>query len=174
MDTDEFFYLGRILKPTGIKGHLAALLDTDDPERYRKVEHVFIAIDRNRIPYAVESFEIKSARSAILKLEGVDSFQDAVVFSGREIHLPLSLLPKLKGKKFYHHEVTGFTVIDSVHGNIGSVTSVLELSGQSLLQVHLGTREILIPLAGEVIRKIDRKKKVISIQAPEGLIDIYL
>jgi 16S rRNA processing protein RimM len=174
MDNNDYFYLGKILKPIGGKGHLVVLLDVDDPVKYTKLESVFVAVDHNRIPYSVRSVELKPGNRAIFKFEDVDSLQDALPFSGHELYLPIVLLPQLKGKSFYHHEITGFTVIDKIHGNIGTITSVLDLPQQSLLRVQHGNKEILIPMVQDVIRKVDRKNKVITVQAPEGLIEIYL
>ena len=174
MDSQDYFYLGKILKPFGGKGHLVVFMDVDDPGKYKKLETVFVGINLNRIPYFLQAVEIKHGNRAIFKFEDVDSLDDALPFSGHELYLPMTLLPELKGKKFYHHEITGFTVIDTLHGNIGTVSSVLELPKQSLLRVQHGSKEILIPMVEEVIRKVDRKKKVITIQAPEGLIEIYL
>jgi 16S rRNA processing protein RimM len=174
MDKEDFYYLGKVLKPFGGKGHLSVLLDVDDAARYQKLETVFIGIDQNRIPYFISSFELRSSTRAILKFEDIDSADEASIFAGRELYLPLSMLPKLKGRKFYYHEITGFTVMDENRGNIGTVRSVLEFPHQPMLQVYLEDKEILIPMADEIILKVDRKKKEISIRAPEGLIDIYL
>jgi 16S rRNA processing protein RimM len=38
---------------------------------------------------------------------------------------------------------------------------------------HEGT-EILIPAIDEIFKKVDRENKAIYIEAPEGLIDVYL
>lgn len=174
MDNDDFFYLGKILKPIGGKGHIVVLLDVDDPGKYKKLDTVFVAIDQNRVPYSVKTIELKTGSRAILKFEDVDSMQDALPFSGHDLYLPMTMLPQLKGKSFYHHEIIGFSVIDHIHGNIGTVTSVLDLPQQSLLRVKLDKKEILIPLVKDVILKVDRKNKVINVQTPEGLIEIYL
>ena len=37
-----------------------------------------------------------------------------------------------------------------------------------------GDKEVLIPVSDAVIVKVDRKKKQIMVDCPEGLIDIYL
>jgi 16S rRNA processing protein RimM len=174
MNRDGFFYLGKILKSSGSKGHLLIYLDVDDPARYRKTETVFIGIGEDRVPFAVSKMEIRHKGQAILLLDGVNDAGHAEIFAGREIYLPLSMLPPLKGKKFYYHEVTGFSVIDKKHGNIGSVSGVLDLPLQALFQVQHGSKEILIPMVDEILVKIDRQKKEIHIEAPDGLIEIYL
>ena len=35
-------------------------------------------------------------------------------------------------------------------------------------------KEILIPIIDQVIKKVDRKEKKMFIEAPNGLIDLYL
>ena len=65
-------------------------------------------------------------------------------------------------------------MVDQNHGNIGVIGDILELPHQSLFQVQHGEKEILIPIVDDIIQKVDRKKKVLMIEAPAGLIEIYL
>jgi ribosomal 30S subunit maturation factor RimM len=37
-----------------------------------------------------------------------------------------------------------------------------------------GTKEVLIPLMDGVVTQLDRKKKIMTIQAPAGLIELYI
>jgi 16S rRNA processing protein RimM len=174
MDKDDFFYLGKILKTYGSQGHLLIFLDVDDPVRYKNMETVFIGIENDRIPFSIEELELKQKNSAKIRFEDVHNAGDAEIFTGRELYLPVSMLPPLKGKKFYYHEVIGFTVFDKKYGNIGTITSILDLPQQLLMQIQYGSREILIPLVDKVLLKVDRSKKELHILAPEGLIEIYI
>ena len=174
MNKDDFYYLGKISKPFGSKGQVVAFLDVDEPLHYRKLESVYLDLDGEWVPFLIESVEIRSGRKALLHFEDVNNAQDAAAYTGRELFLPLSSLPPLKGKKFYYHEVKGFSIIDAKHGNIGILVKVMDLPRQSLLQIAFKDKEILIPLVDEVIIKVDRKKKELHIRVPEGLIDIYI
>jgi 16S rRNA processing protein RimM len=174
MNKDDFYYLGKIAKPFGSKGQVVAFLDVDEPLHYRKLESVYLDLDGEWVPFLIESIEIQAGRKALFHFEDVNTAEDATAYTGREMYLPLSSLPPLKGKKFYYHEVKGFAVIDAVHGFIGTLVQVMDLPRQSLLQIASGDKEILIPLVDEVIVKVDRKMKELHIHAPEGLIDIYL
>lgn len=174
MNKDDYFYLGKVLKTFGSKGHLLVYLDVDNPESYSNLETLFIGIDNDRIPYFVRELELKQKNNVVIGLEDVETVDDARLFVGRELYLPSGMLPQLKGKKFYYHEIIGFSVIDENHGNIGMVSSVLDLPHQSLMQVMLGTKEILIPVVDAVLLKVDRKKRELQIRAPEGLIEVYL
>jgi 16S rRNA processing protein RimM len=174
MNKDEFYYLGRILKTYGNQGHVLAYLDVDDPGNYQQMKCIYVGVDETRIPFFLISVELRPKNQAVLLFEDTFSAQDAEIYEGKELFLPLSLLPKLEGNKFYYHEVVGFAVIDNKHGNIGHLKSIVDLPRQSLLQVLFKKKEILVPLTDEILLKVDRDKKELLIDAPEGLIDIYL
>jgi 16S rRNA processing protein RimM len=174
MNKDDLYYLGRISKPFGNKGHVVVFMDVDDPDEYSRLDSVYLDLDGEFVPFLILSVEIQKGKKALIHFEDVDSVDDADAYAGREMYLPVTALPQLKGKKFYYHEVKGFRVIDQVHGEIGSLLSVMDLPRQPLLQVMQGKKEILIPLVDEVIVKVDRRKKELHIRAPEGLIEIYL
>ncbi len=109
-----------------------------------------------------------------IRFEEVDTEEMANALIGSDLYLPLDLLPKLSGDQFYYHEVIGFKVNDLSHGPIGTITGVNELTAQALFEIdHEGT-QLLIPIHDEIIKKVDRNNKVITIEAPEGLIDLYL
>jgi 16S rRNA processing protein RimM len=91
-----------------------------------------------------------------------------------ELYLPLSFLPPLTGNKFYFYEVIGFEVIDKEKGNIGKCVGFMEVSHQPIMQIDFYGTEILIPAVDEIFETVDRENRTITINAPEGLIDIYL
>jgi 16S rRNA processing protein RimM len=93
---------------------------------------------------------------------------------GCEIYLPLAMLPKLTGDKFYFHEIIGFTLIDAVHGDIGKVQSVNDSTAQALFEVLKDDKQLLIPINDEIITAVNRENKTISVTTPEGLVSLYL
>jgi 16S rRNA processing protein RimM len=89
------------------------------------------------------------------------------------LYLPLNLLPKLEGNKFYFHEVIGYTIEDKNFGEVGKIVGVNDTTAQALFEVENNGKEILIPMNDEFIIKVDRKNKTIFVETPEGLIDLY-
>jgi 16S rRNA processing protein RimM len=65
-------------------------------------------------------------------------------------------------------------VIDTSYGEVGIIEDVIDLAINPLLQIKQDSKEVLIPLAANVVQAIDRKKKTMTITAPEGLIELYL
>jgi len=92
----------------------------------------------------------------------------------KDVFMLLSLLPIKKSDNVSPASLKGFTVIDDTHGEIGVVTAVLEMPQQLILEINNGSKNILIPANEDIIHKIDKKRKTIFIDAPDGLIDLYL
>ena len=174
MNEDDFYYLGKILKTHGNKGQVSVHLDVDEPADYQKLESVYLDLHGERIPFFIAGLELKHNRKAVVKFHDFNTLEDAESLQGLEMYLPVTQLPALKGNRFYYHEIIGFQIVDQTHGNIGVVDDILELPHQSLFQVRHGEKEILIPVVDEIIQKVDRRKKLLMIEALPGLIEIYL
>lgn len=170
---EDYYYLGKIIKPHGFDGKVNTYLDTDQPDFYAGMEMVYINMNGSLIPYFVEQVNLKNNKATI-KFQDVDNIEQAFLLIQKEMFLPLNTLPELSGNKFYFHEVVGFKIKDHVYGDLGVVKTVLEYPNQSVFQVMHKDKEVLIPISDEVIKKVDRSKKEITVAAPEGLIDIYL
>ena len=170
---NDFFYLGMVTKTFGYKGQVVVYLDTDEPEKYKTLESVFVKEDDEMLPYIIDEFIYKGSNQAIIKFADVDG-EDAKNLQKAELYLPLSFLPPLTGNKFYFHEVIGFDVIDKEKGNIGQCVDFMEISRQPIMQIDYNGQEVLIPAVDEIFEKVDREQKTIFISAPEGLIEVYL
>ena len=172
MTTAECFNLGYISKRSGNHGELTFVLDVDDPTRYTKLQSVFIDINKSLVPFFIKRIQVRG-NNATVQLEGIDSIDKAEELLKHSLYLPLTFLPKLSGKKFYFHELPGYTVHDKNHGDIGIVEEVMDFPQQAIFKIKNGAFEILVPARNEFIVRIDRDKKHLEIEAPEGLIDIY-
>jgi 16S rRNA processing protein RimM len=109
-----------------------------------------------------------------VKFEEVDTELDADSILKCDVFLPLKFLPKLEDDKFYFHEVVGYTVEDVNFGKVGIIKSINDTSSQALFEIDREGIEILIPMNDDFIKKVDKKKKLIIVETPEGLIDLYL
>lgn len=175
MDVNDCFYLGYIASNKGFNGELSAKLETDYPENYSKLESVFLNINESLIPFFIKKIKINQKAQANIIFEDYESLDKSKDLIGSQIYLPLSFLPVLTGNKFYYHEIVDFNVVDETNGNIGKVIEVLEYPKQAVISINSPeNKEILIPISDEIIKSVDRKINSIFIDAPLGLIDLYL
>lgn len=177
MKVDDCFYLGYISKTIGTKGELAFKLDVDSPSSYQGIQAVFLQIspkDQQLVPYFLSHAILQNNNLLRCKFEGIDDQAIAKPLIGKSLYLLLDHLPELKDDQFYFHEVIGFTVIDIEKGQLGTVDRVIEYSTSNLFSVLVGDKEVLIPISDETIQKVDKVNRKITVQCPNGLIDLYL
>jgi len=174
MQKKDCFYLGKIARKHSFKGELVLKLDTDEPELYADLSAIFIDLKGSLLPFFIERSLLQKGNQLRVKFEGIDSEAEAESLLKHDAYLPLDLLPKLEGNKFYYHEVIGFQMEDVNHGPIGVITGINDRSAQALFEVKKDSVELLIPMIDEFIKQINRKEKKIIVQTPEGLIDMYL
>lgn len=172
MQKEDCYYLGKITKKHGFKGNLILHLETDEPDQYINMESVFIETNGILVPYFFAFIQSYSQGKLLVKFDDI-SAEDSEKLINKHLYLPLSTLPKLEGNKFYYHEIIGFQVTDVQHGDIGQVLRVIDSGVQPLFEVNFQSQIILIPVVDEWILDVDREKKEVQIQTPEGLIDLY-
>ena len=174
MEKKDCFYLGKIIKKFSFKGEVMIKLDTDEPELYENMDALFIDLRNNLVPFFIESSQFHKSELLRVKFEEVDTEEDADSILKCDVYLPIEFLPKLEDDKFYFHEVIGFTVEDINFGNVGIITAINDSTAQSLFEIDRDGTQILIPMNDDFIKKVDKKKKLIIVDTPEGLIDLYI
>ena len=174
MEKKDCFYLGKIIKKFSFKGEVLVKLDTDEPELYENIDAMFIDLRNSLVPFFIESSQFHKSELLRVKFEEVDTEEDADSILKCDVYLPLAFLPKLEDDKFYFHEVIGYTVEDVNFGKVGVIKSINDSTAQSLFEIDRDGTQILIPMNDDFIKKVDKKKKSILVETPEGLIDLYL
>ena len=173
MRKEDCFYLGRIVRKHSFRGEVVLKLDTDEPELYQEMESVFVNIGNNMIPFFIKDSLLQKGNQLRVNFETIQSEADADALLKAGVYLPLSMLPKLTGKKFYFHEIIGFAAEDVAYGAIGTVTGVNDSSAQPLFEIEKEGLQILVPMIDDFIVKIDREKQKILLKTPAGLLDMY-
>lgn len=174
MKKEDCFYLGKIVSKYSFKGEVLVKLDTDDPEIYENIESVFVSLGNNLVPFFIKRCRLHKSDLLRIDFEEVKSESDADRIMRAALYLPLTLLPKLTGNKFYYHEVIGFDMVDDVHGNIGVIQSINDTTAQALFEVQKEDKQLLIPMNDDIITKVDREHKTIHVSTPDGLVGLYL
>lgn len=169
----DFVTLAKIFKPRGNRGEAAARDLCDDPDRFEDGTSISLLYpDGRREQKTIEHSWYHQGR-LILKLNGVESINDAEELRGCEVQIPyVDLGPPPEGEH-YDIDLVGCEVVAADSGRvIGIVEGLQEPGGQTLLDVRLGKKEILIPYTPEICVTVDAVEKRISVQMPEGLEDL--
>jgi len=174
MQKEDCFYLGKIVSKFSFKGELLIKLEADDPEIYEEMESVFVEYNNNLVPFFIERCKLHKSELLRIKFEDIDSEEDADDLIKSSLYLPLDLLPELNENQFYFHDIIGYQVKDLNKGLIGTITAINDMTSQALFEIDFNGNQILIPINDNFIHKLDKEKKLLIVDTPEGLIDLYL
>ena len=173
MTKDTCFYVGKIVKTHGLKGEVTLRIDNEQFDEIEELNYFLLDINDKLIPYFVENITFHSNKSFVL-FQDLKTLEAANQLVGISAYLPLDLLTEKDGNDFYSHEVVDFLVIDEEKGELGKVQEIIEYPTQSLIQIVINGKEVLIPIHDDIIQDVNREEKKIYIKAPNGLIDMYL
>jgi 16S rRNA processing protein RimM len=169
----ELVAVARVAKPRGVRGEVAADLLTDFPERFARVSEliaVFPGGARRRL--RLEGHWPHGDR-VVLKFEGFDTPEEAAALAGCELAVPEAEAVELEEGAYYDWQLEGCRV-ETVEGRqLGAVAGVLHTGGEApVLVIRDGQgREHLVPLAESICVAIDVGRKLIRVDAPEGLVE---
>jgi 16S rRNA processing protein RimM len=105
----------------------------------------------------------------ILKFKGVDTISDAEKLAGAEVAIPFEQRAALAEQEYYQSDLIGCDVVDGAGRSLGVVEDFQETGGAPLLQVG---ENLLIPFAKSICTKIDLEHKQITVNLPDGLLDL--
>lgn len=161
--------IGRIGKPHGVKGEVQMQF-TDDVFDRTDADYVFLDIDGILVPFFFESYRFKSDTTALVKFCDIDDADRAAELTGCDVYFPRDN----SKDDITAAEIIGFNVANSTDGQIVGKIKEVDDSTINILFTVVDDKgdEHLIPINEELIDNIDKKKKIITIQIPEGLLDL--
>ena len=174
MQKDDCIYIGQVARLHGFKVEVSLFLDVTDSSEYLNSSMFVLDIDSCLTPFFIEHVKLKNKGFITVKFKGVDDEAAAKRLLKKNIYIPETSLPDLGEDSFYDHEVIGYQVIDMKKGNIGVIIEVIDHAANPLLKIDFNGLEILIPIFDGLIHRVRRTDSILEINAPEGLIDLYI
>ena len=105
MRKEDCFYLGKIVRKHSFKGEVVIKLDTDEPELYQEYGISFVDLGNIWFHFLLKKVCLQKGNQLRVQFEDVYSEEDADAILKCDLYLPIEMLPKLSGDKFYFHEV---------------------------------------------------------------------
>jgi 16S rRNA processing protein RimM len=166
----DYFKAGYISKTHGLKGAVTLVLEQGTEEFLKNDQPLFLQINNSIIPYFIEELQIQSDK-AVVKLEDVNTAEEAQKLKGIIVYLPKSVRPKSGSGEFYYDEIIHFTVVTET-GTLGEVIRVENEQVYPLLIVLSGEKEIAIPVHAPFIQSVNKTQKIITVVLPDGLLEL--
>ncbi len=168
-------HVGKVLKAHSYLGSARVAFFMPGLEDYLEPgDFLFINHSDKPVPYQIEEVKWGDEKTAIVKLADVNTEAQAVELKDRDIILPTDSFPEELLDEMEGATIEGYKVIDAeTKKEIGEVVAVVENGPQSLLEIKTGDdKEFMIPVHEDIILNINRKKRTITVNLPEGLMDL--
>jgi len=175
MPHDGYIAIGTVLNPHGYKGKLSVYLNFNKSKDFKFTEPIFVEIQQILVPFFVLSLT-GANKKHIIELQNINSENEALKLKRKELLVSEKFFKSyIAEKEDKEIQLLNYQVCDNKFGNIGVIEKILKYPGHEIFLVRgLEKQEILIPYTNDFIEKIDKKNKIIHINTPEGLLDLYI
>ncbi|WP_075603420.1 ribosome maturation factor RimM [Saccharicrinis aurantiacus] len=164
--------IGVLAKPHGVKGEISISLEEGIYAGDFESEFLLLDIEDGLVPFYIESIRDKSNKYVLVKLADVDTEDKVRKLAETDIYVLTTEM--LINEEKPSAALVGFTVNDAVKGNVGVISGVQEITNNPLFEIDADGNEVLIPINPDFILSIDEDNKIINMDLPEGLIDVFL
>jgi 16S rRNA processing protein RimM len=169
----NYHSIGKLVASFGLKGEIILQHSLGKKTSLKGLEVIFIEAKKDEmLPYFIESTRIKSETEIYLKLEGINTKEATVKLLQRQAWLPEEEFSKYAGKSA-PISLVGFHIIQDGQ-DLGEILEIIEMPHQLLGRIAINGKDALIPLHEETLLKVDKKKKQVQVQLPDGLLDVFM
>ena len=164
--------IGYLKKTHGVRGELVLEFEPQYELSIDNANRYFLEIDGLLVPFFLvpDGFRFKTDDTAILTFNGVETENYAKRLVGCSVYLfsdEIQFDPDAEPDS----QLIGFTLFDTVRGEIGKIEFIDDYSGNVVFTVQYKGNELLVPFNEDFLVEIDEAKKIIQLQLPEGLIE---
>ena len=172
MSFDAMVLVGRVARPHGLRGQVVVNPETDFvEERFAPGAVLWTRSARGDERLVVATMRVQGGRP-VLGFEGFSTIEDVERLAGLELRIPEEALRPLDDGAYYQHQLVGCVVETTNGARVGSVTRVEGGAAGSLLAIDGVQGEILIPFAADICVHVDAAARRITIDPPEGLLEL--
>ena len=132
----DFFELGRISKPQGIKGEVKIEAYTDSLDRFDYLEFIYFKEADEYRKINIKGVRT-DAKNAYLLIDGVKDRNDAELLRGKMIYIDRANAAKLPPGHYYISDLVGLSVRNSNGAELGRLSDILQTGTRDIYVVKL-------------------------------------
>jgi 16S rRNA processing protein RimM len=168
----DYVHIGKIVAPHGVSGQIILEHALGKPIHFKGIDALFVEKNEGSfIPYFIQSATAKTDTITHLQMEGIQSREATSVLMSKKVWLPQDAFQKLVDKSS-PLALLGYQVQQDGQ-DLGIIQEVIEQPHQLMVTILYKGQEAYIPLHEESLLGVDHAKKVVLVNLPDGLLDLY-
>ena len=166
---EDYFEIGIITAPRGVRGEVRVYPTTDDPKRFSLLDEVrVVCAGGPDAVYAIESARYSNGL-VLLKLAGVDSVSAALKLKNAVIKIPPHKALPLGEGEYYRRDLLGMKAFTADGVYVGEITGIIETGANDVYEIKDGRKTILIPAIKDCVNEVDVAAGSMVVTVLEGL-----
>ena len=164
---DKIFHpIAKVTKTSGLRGNVCLKPLSRYFEKYINKKKLMIGFSINQFnKVSVEKIN-GIGKKRKFKFSGFDSFDSAKKIIGKTIFVQTSLDSKIN---WISKDILDYKVIDESGNFVGHIIDVMWLPSHDAYIIEKDSKEYIIPIVPEIIRKVDYDNRNIIIRVIDGL-----
>ena len=157
----EYLQIGEIVRPQGIRGEVKLRAMSSDPDRYERLESVYLLVKGQYVQHRVLKGRCAGG-FAVLQLDGVKDRNEAEMLRGVKVFVDREHAIELNEDENFVVDLIGLNAVDTQGNAIGTLTDVL--SPNSICDVYVFDTprgEMMIPALKRVVVEVDLDREKI-------------
>ncbi len=164
----DYFEIGLINSTHALKGELKVRNYSNSQKRFEELKSILIKNGDEYVSYDIEKVRYQND-VVLLKLQGVDTIEQAETLKGKSIYIERKDAPKLNDDEYYVADLIGSKVYEG-DTLLGELSDVFTAGAADVYVIkNKGKEDLLLPALKSVILETDVENKIIKVAVPEGL-----
>ena len=175
---DEWLVVGLITSCHGINGQVKVKSLSDFEERFIKPGIRWLQKE-NESPSKIEllsGFKQSGKENFIIKIQGINTRNNAEHLKNSRILVKTNKLPKLKKEEFHLLELINLQVKTFENDEFKIIGKVINLENEKnnliVIELFRNKKKVLIPFVEEIVPLVDIKNNFLIINPPNGLLEL--
>ena len=165
MKKPDLQYLGEFIKLFSFKGELIFYSELKSAF-VENIESLFVNFNKSYVPFQIIKVKSHKKNNYRIQLKNVDSESKAKRLLKKDIYIE-----RIENNDNSDYLVDNFKVYNN-NKYIGVVISTINKTEQSIMEVKMSDKVVLIPLVDDFVVEINDQELKIDMDLPEGLLEI--
>lgn len=165
----DYFKLGQITSPVGIKGEMRVYPYTDDTTRFSAVKTILVEGEKE--PRTLEKSR-PDKNLVVIKLSGIDDRNASELYRGKNLFVNKEDFP-LDEDVFFADDIIGIEVFSEDGQRVGKVINILNKPNQDIYEIEKADgNSFMLPAVKEFIVDVDTKEGKMTVHLIDGITDL--
>lgn len=165
--------IGKIVSVHGVEGDMVISHIISAQRSAQSLTVLMIEVwERSYIPFFIEYIKGVSNDDMVLKFEEINSREEAKKFLNKKVYVFDEKSLQTNSEEEWGY-LTGYSIIDQ-HGNkVGQAEKIISHGIQMFIEMNYKGKAIHLPLHADLVKSVDQKKKLLTLEIAEGLLELW-